>query len=212
MYVRKDKSNIIKHKEFASYIGSVDTFRILVFAKAVELRYWEYEKMVFLSDGATWIRNMINELFPETIQILDKFHLIENIYEYAKFIFKEDIQKVEEFKNKIMNYCYSNDYNSIVKELQKYKDIKIPTTICNLPVYLENNKDKIDYSRYEKEGLFVGSGAIESSNKTIIQSRLKQSGKRWSIDGANYMIALRCMDESEKWDLVEKIVVDYFNN
>lgn len=212
MYVRKDKSNIIKHKEFASYIGSVDTFRILVFAKAVELRYWEYEKMVFLSDGATWIRNMINELFPEAIQILDKFHLIENIYEYAKFIFKEDMQKVEEFKDKIINYCYSNDYNFIVKELEKYKDIKIPTTICNLPVYLENNKDKIDYSRYEKEGLFVGSGAIESSNKTITQSRLKQSGMRWSIDGANYMIALRCTDESENWDLVEKIVVDYFNN
>ena len=125
---------------------------------------------------------------------------------------KKICKKVEEFKNKIMNYCYSNDYNSIVKELQKYKDIKIPTTICNLPVYLENNKDKIDYSRYEKEGLFVGSGVIESSNKTITQSRLKQSGMRWSIDGANYMIALRCMDESENWDLVEKIVVDYFNN
>ena len=122
------------------------------------------------------------------------------------------MQKVEEFKNKIMNYCYSNDYNSIVKELQKYKDIKIPTTICNLPVYLKNNKDKIDYSRYEKEGLFVGSGVIESSNKTITQSRLKQSGMRWSIDGANYMITLRCIDESENWDLVEKIVVDYFNN
>ena len=108
------------------------------------------------------------------------------------------MQKIEQFKDEIMNYCYSNDYNSIVKELEKYKDIKIPTTICNLPVYLENNKDKIDYSKYEKEGLFVGSGAIESSNKTITQSRLKQSGKRWSIDGANYMIALRCMDESEK--------------
>jgi len=81
-----------------------------------------------------------------------------------------------------------------------------------LPVYLKNNKDKIDYSRYEKEGLFVGSGVIESSNKTITQSRLKQSGMRWSIDVANYMITLGCIDESENWDLVEKIVVDYFNN
>ena len=138
----------------------------------------------------------------------DKFHLIENIYEYAKFIFKEDIQKVEEFKNKIMNYCYSNDYNSIVKELQKYKDIKIPTTICNLPVYLENNKDKIDYSRYEKEGLFVGSGAIESSNKTVAQLRLKQAGMRWSVDGANYIITLRCMFESDNWNQIKKIVVE----
>lgn len=40
---------------------------------------------------------MINELFPEAIQILDKFHLIENIHRYANFIFNEDKKKVEIF-------------------------------------------------------------------------------------------------------------------
>ena len=40
----------------------------------------------------------------------------------------------------------------------------------------EHNKDKIDYSRYEHNGWFVGSGAIESSNKTVTQLRLKQAG------------------------------------
>lgn len=212
MYKRKDKSNIINHKEYVSYIGNVDTFRILVFAKAVELEYWKYETIVFISDGATWLRNMINELFPEAIQILDKFHLIENIYEYAKYIFNEDMKKVEKFKNKIIDYCYSNEYNQIVKELNKYKNISIPKTTCNLPVYLENNKDKINYSKYEHNGWFVGSGAIESSNKTVVQLRLKQAGMRWSVDGANYIIALRCMYESDNWDKIEKIVVDYFNH
>ena len=154
---------------------------------------------------------MINELFPEAIQILDKFHLIENIYEYAKYIFNEDMKKVEKFKNKIIGYCYSNEYNLIVKELNKYKNIIIPKTICNLPIYLENNKDKINYSKYEHSDWFVGSGAIESSNKTVVQLRLKQAGMRWSIDGANYIITLRCMHESNNWDKIEKIVVDYFN-
>ena len=208
MYKRKDKSNIINHKEFVSYIGSVDIFRILVFAKAVELKYWEYENIVFISDGATWLRNMISELFPEAIQILDKWHLIENIYEYGKFIFNEDMKKVEKFKDKIIGYCYSNEYNLIVKELKKHKDIKLPSSICNLPVYLENNKDKIAYSTYEHNGWFIGSGAIESSNKTVAQLRLKQAGMRWSVDGANYIITLRCMCESDNWNKIEKIVVD----
>lgn len=212
IYKRKNKSNIINRKEFVSYIGSVDTFRMLVFAKAVELEFWKYENIVFISDGATWIRNMISELFPEAIQILDKFHLIENIYEYAKFIFNDDIKKVEAFKDKIIGYCYSNEYNLIQKELNKYKNIVIPKTICNLPVYLENNKDKFNYSLYEHNGWFVGSGAIESSNKTVVQLRLKQAGMRWSVAGANYIITLRCMVESNNWDKVEKIVVDYFKS
>lgn len=209
MYKRKDKSNIINHKEYVSYIGSVDTFRILVFAKAVELKYWEYENIVFISDGATWLRNMITELFPEAIQILDKFHLIENIYDYGKLVFYNDIEKVEKFKKKIIGYCYSREYKLIQKELKKYKDIELPTTVCNLPVYLENNKDKIDYSTYERNGWFIGSGAIESSNKTVVQLRLKQAGMRWSVDGANYLITLRCMYESDNWNKIEKIVTEY---
>ena len=53
-----------------------------------------------------------------------------------------------------------------------------------------------------------GSGAIESSNKTVVQLRLKQAGMRWSVDGANKILALRCYAESGKWDEIEKIVVD----
>ena len=212
MYKRKDKSIIINHKEFVSYIGNVETFRILVFAKAVELKYWEYENIVFISDGATWLRNMIQELFPEATQILDKYHLIENIYGYGKFIFDNNMKKVEKFKDKIIGYCYSREYKEIEKELKKYKHIEIPSTVCNLSTYLENNKDKIDYTTYEHNGWFIGSGAIESSNKTVVQLRLKQAGMRWSVDGANYIIALRCMVESNSWDKVEKIVVQYFNN
>ncbi len=208
---RKNKANLIQHKEYVSYVGSVDTFRILLFYKAVEIEYWKYEQIVFISDGATWLRNMINELFPEATQILDKFHLIENIYDYGKFIFNDDIKKVEKFKDKIIGYCYSREYNLIEKELKKYKDKKIPQTVCNLPIYLKNNKDKIDYSTYEHNGWFVGSGAIESSNKTIVQQRLKQAGMRWSIDGANYLIALRCYQESGHWDEIEKIVVDHLS-
>lgn len=165
---------------------------------------------MFISDGATWLRNMIKELFPEAIRILDKFHLIENIYSYRKLIFNDDMRKVENFKNKIIGYCYSNEYNLIVKELKKYQGLQIPIGICNLPVYLENNKDKINYSFYEHNGWFVGSGAIESSNKTVVQQRLKQAGMRWGTTGDNYIIALRYMYESGNWNKIEKIVVTYF--
>ena len=63
--------------------------------------------------------------------------------------------------------------------------------------------DLIQDNALDINSWFVGSGAIESSNKTVIQLRLKQAGMRWSVDGANYMIALRCMDK------IEKIVTDY---
>ena len=44
--------------------------------------------------------------------------------------------------------------------------------MVNLATYIENNKNKMDYRLYESNGWFVGSGAIESSNKIVAQRRL----------------------------------------
>ena len=53
---------------------------------------------------------MVHELFPNVIQILDKYHLIENIYDYGKLIFFDDMVKAEKFKDIIIGYYYSREY------------------------------------------------------------------------------------------------------
>ena len=56
------------------------------------------------------------------------------------------------------------------------------------------------YACFRRQGLFVGSGVIEAGCKTIIGQRLKQSGMRWTVDGANAIIALRCCQLSNRWE------------
>jgi hypothetical protein len=46
--------------------------------------------------------------------------------------------------------------------------------------------------KFRRQNLFVGSGVIEAVCKTVIGSRLKQSGMFWTVRGANANIALRC--------------------
>ena len=75
-----EKTSQIMKKEYTSYIGSVDEFKKYLFACAVRNGYGQYKTTIILSDGATWIRNMCEELFPDAIQILDLFHLCENTY------------------------------------------------------------------------------------------------------------------------------------
>ena len=48
------------------------------------------------------------------------------------------------------------------------------------------------YPKFRKLHLFVGSGVIEAGCRTVIASRLKQSGMFWTVRGANAIIALRC--------------------
>jgi hypothetical protein len=49
-------------------------------------------------------------------------------------------------------------------------------------------------------GLFVGSGVVEAACKTIIGHRLKQSDMRWTVRGANAIIALQCCELGGRWE------------
>ncbi len=55
------------------------------------------------------------------------------------------------------------------------------------------------YPRFRKQGLFCVSGVIDAGCKTVIGSRLKQSGMFWTLRGANAIIALRCTRLSGKF-------------
>ncbi len=62
----------------------------------------------------------------------------------------------------------------------------------NLIAYYEGNKERMDYKNYQQMGCgIIGSGAIESAHRTVVQKRMKQSGQRWTVQGAQNMLNLR---------------------
>ena len=74
-----DRQHKIQRREYTSYIGSVDEFKKHLFSCAIRNGYGLYKETVLLSDGAAWIRNMREELFPDAQHILDYYHLCEAV-------------------------------------------------------------------------------------------------------------------------------------
>ncbi len=58
--------------------------------------------------------------------------------------------------------------------------------------YFEKNAPQMRYAEYRQKKFLVGSGVVEAGCRTVIGERLKQSGMRWPVDGANAIMALRC--------------------
>jgi hypothetical protein len=185
----------ILRKEYVSYIGSVAEFKKHLFACAVRGGYGYYKETVILSDGATWIRNMVEELFPDAQQILDFFHLCENVNSYAKYLFNMDDSKYIPWARDICESLKKSQYKQVLKELSKKPNV-CPT---NLHGYISNNVKNVDYVAYEQKGYFIGSGAIESGNKIVLQDRLKRAGMRWNTETAQAMLSLKTKAESNLW-------------
>ena len=82
------------------------------------------------------------------------------------------------------------------------KSIKRNSAKEKLLKYLENNKKRINYGKYKKMGLLIGSGAIESAQRDVIQKRMKLSGQRWTKSGAQQIVNLRVHKKNNRWERV----------
>lgn len=200
MIKRPDGNHIITKKEYGAYIGSVEEFKKYMLNVALKAGYCRVKNVVIISDGATWIRNACKEIFPDAIQILDKFHLEENLFTYAKYKYGENEIGYTKWVKTIMNYIEEGKKEKALKMLKKEDYSKLPKGIPNVLGYVQNNINKIDYKEYKQKGYFVGSGAIESGNKLVLQRRCKQAGMRWSVNGAQYILTLKSKWESNLWD------------
>jgi hypothetical protein len=197
------KGNIHKtigQREYVAYIGSVEEFKKHLFATAIRHGYGKYKQTILLSDGATWIRRMKEELFPDSQQILDFFHLCENVCNFAKSVFDNKESEYKPWSERMCELLRASKYKEVLKEINKFGTHRLSKIDFNLANYIENNKDNIDYSTYEAKGWFIGSGAIESANRTVLQQRLKQPGMRWNLESGQYILTLMSKAKSNLWD------------
>jgi hypothetical protein len=201
----------ISKREYISLIGNSEDFSKLMFSLAIRNGYGTYNQTVIISDGATWIRNMKEMYFPDSIQILDFYHLSEHIYTFAKDVFNSNEEKYRPWAKtitKLFKKSKSKEAIKIIKDLPKRQLAKANFDFLQ---YVENNKNNIDYLWYKSQKYFIGSGAIESGNKIVLQRRLKQGGMRWNIDSAQAMLSLIAKLRSERWETdVVDLVYNYY--
>jgi hypothetical protein len=201
----KGETVTISKKDYAAWLGSVEEFYYFVLDAAVKNHCFDYERIIVISDGATWIRKMCEELFPHAVQILDFWHMAENVYTFARFQFKDDETKYKPWADDIIKRLRNGDEKerkAVLDELKEFADVKCPQGVCNISTYLTNNAEKIKYADYQANGWYIGSGPMESSNKTVVQKRMKQSGMRWGTEHAQRLLALRTRFDSGRWNEV----------
>lgn len=199
-------SLIITKKEYIPYFGSVSEFKKFVFVAAAKAGYGKLQEVVVVGDGAQWIWNMCDELFPDAVQVLDFYHFSENAHNYAKALYPENEVARKGWVNKLIDYVTSGKVEEAIEFVEENNISKLPDGIVNLNNYIKTNKQRINYKHLKDNGYYIGSGAIESGNKTVIQQRMKQSGMRWSINGGQYIASLRAKYKSNLWKEVVDVI------
>jgi hypothetical protein len=74
------------------------------------------------------------------------------------------------------------------------------TTLLQVQAYFQRHHQHIRYQQFERLGLPLGSGMVESACKWLIQQRFKGVGMRWSQEGFNHLLLLRLAWANDHFD------------
>lgn len=201
-----DKENRpVRDEASTTYTGAIETageFARRIYREAFQ-RGWPRARIkVILGDGAPWIWNVAAEQFPGAILIVDLYHAREHLHKLAWLLFPNDDPARLAWTTLVVDLLDNGSIELLVSLLRSLGSER-PALANKLETeadYFERNSDKMRYPKFRAQGLFVGSGVIEAGCKTVIGSRLKQSGMFWTVEGANRIIALRCCRISGKFE------------
>jgi hypothetical protein len=160
--------------------------------------------LVFNSDGAVWIRQLINEIYPTATSILDISHLVDHMSKFieANYGSEQKAKRLMNWKQIVLEQGGQTLCEAINKTRTRSK--KALQEKQKFMKYLHNNIERMNYPEYISKNYYIGSGAIESAHRHVIQARMKKSGQVWSRKGAEKMIALRIVLKNGLFDQLFK--------
>lgn len=199
----KERISIQKKNFVTSLAEGVETFRKLVRLMGWRAGAFAAHELILISDGATWLINMLKELFPNGVHILDWYHVTENLWKCSHALFGEGGTQGTLWVTKYKNIIWEGGVKEALEMLlQEAAVAKNQTPLRSLYSYFDYRKESMKYAEFRNKGYYIGSGSIESANGYAIQDRLKKAGMKWSIGGANAIAHLRIKYLSNNWDYI----------
>jgi len=161
-----------------------------VLRESTRRRFCEAERRVVLGDGAPWIWNIAHELFPGSIEIVDRFHAKQHLSDLGKAVYGPTDPRAAQWAKRRHAELDDGRFDALLQAISR----QIPACEEARPClhYFQTNRRRMRYLEFHEQGLCTSTGVVEAGCKVAIGTRLKRAGMHWTLHGSNAIIALRC--------------------
>ena len=206
-----EKGEWVVHTKDLSYFSRLADHERFARLATVETHRRGVEKaglVCAVVDGADWIQGFIDLHCPDAVRILDWAHAAEYIAKGAQAMFGAGTAEASQWLEIQLHELKHGDPQTVLGKLRGLRDdlaaqggreeaLKVVSTSLE---YLEKRKDQIRYREFLAAGYPIGSGAVESANKLVVEDRLKGAGMHWARANVDPMVALRTIACSDRWE------------
>jgi len=157
-------------------------------------------QVVAITDGAVWEQGFIDYHREDAARVLDFPHAAEYVAEIGKAVWGEGTETTQEWLDEQLHTLKHEGPTDVLSELRSLtQNHPEQPELCKSLSYLEKREDQMQYPLCLEQGWPIGSGAVESANKLVVEARLKGAGMHWAPVNVNPMLALRNAMCSGRW-------------
>ncbi len=176
--------------------GSWTTFAERLVAACAELGVYEADRILFVSDGAAAIHFIRRRAFPDAIELLDWYHLVDQLRFGVGHRYGEVLSTA-------IGAAAPGDVDALLAILRahaRHLDADDPEQAvrCRGVIgYVENNRRGIANYRIVP---LASSGPMEKAVDIVICRRFKTRGMSWFRRGVSLLLHLRLLRLNRRWD------------
>jgi hypothetical protein len=191
--VSRDRVWLMDKRSYASIEGS-EAFGEKFFLECVRQGVLRAKEVFLIGDGASWIRTLKENYFPEAIGVLDIWHLER---ELRGALGEEKQWVVEALKELALEGRGSEILRRLMEEGVRVSEVERRKKISEAMIYVRRNLDWIE--NIPKVGGY-GSGPIEKTVDIAVARRFKKRGMSWYRRNANPLLKLRLLKLNGEWE------------
>ena len=151
-------------------------------------------------DGADWEQGFVDFHCPQAIRILDFAHAVQHLNAIGQFLHGEHTPESLTWLKDQAHRLKHEGPDPLLQELTALQHQQPQAEILSSNLaYLKKRTEQMQYPHFQALGWPIGSGAVESGNKLVVQARLKGSGMHWAEAHVNSMLAIRNILCSGRW-------------
>lgn len=170
------------------------------------------DKILFVADGAHWIWNRIPGLIkalgltPERVyELLDFYHAVEHLGTVAGLKKTWSSKERKRWVSKQRGFLLKGKAVEVVQAVQMLCRGRNSKAIKTERDYFVRNESRLDFATVKALNLPIGSGAIESSIRRVVNLRLKGPCTFWYRENAGRMIMLRSYYKAGRWNCLKQM-------
>jgi hypothetical protein len=191
--------------------GSDAVFGMLVYYLK-QLKVSAADTLLFVADGAWWIWQRVKPLLQalnlksgQALELIDFYHAVEHLNEFAKLKSTWSQDERAAWVKKYRRQLRKGHIATVIDALKLASKGTKNKLLRRERNYFIKNESRMNYEKVSSLKLPIGSGAMESSIRRVVNMRLKGPCIFWSKDSANEMLMLRSYYKAGRWDMLEKL-------